>query len=203
MWKTNGKSEESIESTAKSDGNFSLIFVDHHLLPHMNFNGHCLIKSNVSILKKVINLYISYTLGPQLRNWNTDFTLGNCLFGSVKLTKNAHLDEQKYAGYGIRFYSCSEFLFKDGSYGKSVIIFGADVSSSVHVNNKGKYILILGEGPSQGLDDTTLQTFVGLKTSWRHLQHMSWRRLQHVFITTIFRLSRYLEDVLGDEKFLR
>ena len=39
--------------------------------------------------KKVINLYISYTLGPQIRNLNTDFTLGNCLFGSVKLTKNA------------------------------------------------------------------------------------------------------------------
>ena len=30
------------------------------------------------------------------------------------------------------------------------------MSSSVHVDNKAKYILILGEGPSQGLDDTTL-----------------------------------------------
>ena len=30
------------------------------------------------------------------------------------------------------------------------------MSSSVHVNNKGKDILILGEGPTQGLDDTTL-----------------------------------------------
>ena len=30
------------------------------------------------------------------------------------------------------------------------------MSSSVHVNNKGKDILILGEGPIQGLDDTTL-----------------------------------------------
>ena len=59
-----------------------------HLLL-LNFNGHCLIKSNISIPKKVINLQISYTLGPQLRNLNTDFTLGNCLFGSVKLTKNA------------------------------------------------------------------------------------------------------------------
>ena len=28
--------------------------------------------------------------------------------------------------------------------------------SSVHVDNKGKYILILVEGPTQGLDDTTL-----------------------------------------------
>ena len=27
-----------------------------------------------------------YTLGPQLRNIDTDFTLGNCLFGSVKVT---------------------------------------------------------------------------------------------------------------------
>ena len=39
---------------------------------------------------------------------------------------------------------------------ESIIIFGADMSSSVHVDNKGKDILILGEGPTQGLDDTTL-----------------------------------------------
>ena len=40
--------------------------------------------------------------------------------------------------------------------GKNVIIFGADMSSSVHTDNKGKDILILSEGPTQGLDDTTL-----------------------------------------------
>ena len=28
--------------------------------------------------------------------------------------------------------------------------------SSVHVDNKKKVFLILGEGPTQGLDDTTL-----------------------------------------------
>ena len=39
---------------------------------------------------------------------------------------------------------------------KNVIIFGADMSSSVHVDNKAKKILILGEGATQGLDDTTL-----------------------------------------------
>ena len=33
------------------------------------------------------------------------------------------------------------------------------------------------------------QTFAGL-------QDMSWRRLQHIFSVTIFRLPRYLEDVL-------
>ena len=75
----------------------------------MNFNENSLIK-NISIPKKVINLYISYTLGPQLRNLNIDFTLGNHLFGSVKLTKNADLDKYKYPGYGIGFDSHSEFL---------------------------------------------------------------------------------------------
>ena len=59
-------------------------------------------------------------------------------------------------GCDIGFDSQSEFLFSDGSYGKNVIIFGADMSSSVHVDNKGKNILILGEGPTQGLDYTTL-----------------------------------------------
>ena len=39
--------------------------------------------------------------------------------------------------------------------GKNVIIFGADMSSSVHVDNKEKDILTLGEEPTQGLDDTT------------------------------------------------
>ena len=34
--------------------------------------------------------------------------------------------------------------------------FGADMNSSIHVDNKGKVILILGEGPTQGLDDTKL-----------------------------------------------
>ena len=58
----------------------------------MNFNGHCLTKNNNSIVKKVINLYISYTLGPQSITLNTDFTLLNCLFGSLKLTKNGDLD---------------------------------------------------------------------------------------------------------------
>ena len=71
--------EESIENITKLDSNFALTFVDHHLLPDMNFNEQCLIKSNISMPEKVINLFISYTLDPQLKNWNTDFTLGNCL----------------------------------------------------------------------------------------------------------------------------
>ena len=113
-------------------------------------------KNSISIPKKVINIYISYTLNPQLKNLNIDFTLGNCLFRPVKLTKNADLDKYKCSGYCIGFDSRSEFLLPDGTMRKNVIIFGTDLRSSVHIGNKGKYTLILGEGPTQGLDDTTL-----------------------------------------------
>ena len=90
------------------------------------------------------------------RNLNTDFTLNNCLFGSVKVTKNADPDKYKYSGYGIGFDFRSAFLVTDGSKGKNVIISGVDMSSSVHIDNKNKDILILDEGPTQGSDDTTL-----------------------------------------------
>ena len=51
---------------------------------------------------------------------------------------------------------CSEFSLPDGSVGKNVIIFGVEMSSSVHIDNKRKYTLIIGKGPTQGLDDATL-----------------------------------------------
>ena len=100
----NRMTEENIENIAKSDSNIAATFVDHYLLPDISFNGNCLI--NISISKKVIDLYISYTLNSQLRNLNTDFTLGNCLFGSVKLIKNADLYKYKYCGYGIIGFDC-------------------------------------------------------------------------------------------------
>ena len=90
-------SDEYIENITKSDSNFAPTFVDHHLLSDRNFNGHCLINNNISIPEKVINLYISYTISPWLKYLNTNFTLNNCLFGSVKLNKNADPDKYKYS----------------------------------------------------------------------------------------------------------
>ena len=49
------------------------------------------------------------------------------------------------------------FLLCSGSrFGKNVI-FGADMSSSVHIDNKKKDISILGKGLTQELDMTILQ----------------------------------------------
>ena len=57
-------SKEGIENIIKSNKNFATTLVGHHFLPDMNFNGYYLIKHNIFISKKVISLYISYTLGP-------------------------------------------------------------------------------------------------------------------------------------------
>ena len=44
--------KESIENITKSDANFAPTFVDHHSLPDIKFNGHCLAKNNIFILIK-------------------------------------------------------------------------------------------------------------------------------------------------------
>ena len=82
-------------------------------------------------------------------------TLNKYLFGSAKLWKNADLDKYSYSGYGTAFDSRSKFLFRDRRFGKREM-FGADTSPSLHIDNENKYILILGEGATQGLDNTTL-----------------------------------------------
>ena len=43
-----------------------------------------------------------------------------------------------------------------GKFHKNVNIFSLDNSSSVHHDNSKKDISVLGEGPAQGLDDTTI-----------------------------------------------
>ena len=47
-----------------------------------------------------------------------------------------------------------DFFSIGDEVGRNVIIFGADMSSSPHIDNKKKDILILGKGPTQGLEHT-------------------------------------------------
>ena len=72
-----------------------------------------------------VNLYICYELDWWSRDLDADFTLGNGIFRSVKLTTNDDPHKCKYSGYSIGFDSHSEFLLTDGSHGKNFIIFGA------------------------------------------------------------------------------
>ena len=68
--------------------------------------------------------------------WNyaegSDSTLGNSLFRTVKLVKNANTDKYKYFGYGTELDLIWKKLFSVPTGGKNVISFGADMTLSVH-----------------------------------------------------------------------
>ena len=71
------------------------------------------------------------------------------------MTKNADIDKHGCSGYVIGFDRRSSFTFPGGGFGQNVLIFGVDMSSSAHIdNNKKKSILVLGKGPTQGLENT-------------------------------------------------
>ena len=82
-----------------------------------------------------------YELGIS-SSYNNDPTLKNCLFDAVTLTKNADFDKYKYSGYRIGFDRRSRFSFPGGGFGQNVLIFGADMSFSAHIDNKKRHISI-------------------------------------------------------------
>ena len=68
------------------------------------------------------------------------------LIWSVKLAENLDLDRYIYSAYGIGFDLRSEFSLPDGRVGKNGIIFEVYMISSVHSDNKKKYLLVLSIG---------------------------------------------------------
>ena len=104
----------------------------------------------------VVNIYIAYEISLQTYRYDNYPELVNSLFGAIKLTKNPDIDKYRYSEYVTGFETHGSFSLSDLSgFDKNVVMFVADMSSSVHVNRK-KNILILGKGPLYGFEDTTL-----------------------------------------------
>ena len=73
---------------------------------HLKFDGSCLKtteKYHFYPNLTELNTYIVCELNSNLNNF--DLTLENCLFGAVRLIKNADIDKYKYLGYGSGFDS--------------------------------------------------------------------------------------------------
>ena len=63
----------------------------------VEFKGSCLKQNKVTFTpRNLVTLSIVYELDTWSRDLNTDFTLTDCLFGTVKLTKNANSDKYSY-----------------------------------------------------------------------------------------------------------
>ena len=154
-WQSKGLSDETIKPPATSDNSLNPKVSYYGAKARLEFRGSCL-KQDKSTFNhgKIVNIYIVYELDKTYVK--THPTLVNCLFGAVSITKNADIDKNKYSGYGIGFDRTSVYLLPDGNFDRNVVIFGVDMNSSVHGDNKGKDILILVKGPTQALGENSL-----------------------------------------------
>ena len=133
---------------------------------HVHLSGNHFQRNVVGIPNNgnVINIYCVYKLDPIASSRDTSFTIQDALFGAMQITKNA-TDNSKnnYKGYGICFDEGSQFgytMTEGGrthiTNGRNVLIFGADMSFSIHATNRANYIYVMGDGLTQGVHDTTL-----------------------------------------------
>ena len=122
--------------------------IDTLSLPVVKFHWNCLIRSNIYAFRKVLKLYISYTLNKWLGDLNTGFKLDNCSFGFVKLTENTDLDKYPYSVYDIGFSTRLQFSLPG--------IISELMIALLCIWWYTWVIWGLGEGPAQGLDDYTI-----------------------------------------------
>ena len=118
----------------------------------IKFGGSLLNQFPLSIIHgKIVNIYIIYEISDYINDSNYP-TIENCLFWSVKLTKNADIDKYGYSRCGIGF-DRKGFFSICNDIGRNVIIFGVDMSSSIKIDNRKKDIFIIGKGPTQWLEN--------------------------------------------------
>ena len=91
------------------------------------------------------------------------FTIQNALFGAIQITKNADTSKYNYKGYGICFdegglfgHTINEGSFAHTTNARNVLIFGVDMSFSVHATNRANHIYVMGTGFVRGINGTTI-----------------------------------------------
>ena len=153
-WQSKGLSDGKINSSKTANHRITTNLDCYGIKTRVEFNGSCFKQDTVTFNHgKVVNISIVYEISKSI-NISYYPTLKNCLFGAVKLTKNADIDKHRYSGYEIGFDRHGSFSSPGIGLGRSVIIFGVDMSSSTKIDNRKNDILIFGKGPTQGLEHT-------------------------------------------------
>ena len=167
-WKSTGIYNYSSDSNMNAFANAksNLPNLKNYGRMHVYLSGNRFQQNKVIIPNnnKAINIYNVYKLDPIASNRDTSFTIQNALFGAMEITKNA-TDNSKnnYKGYGICFDERCQFghtITEDGrahtTNGRNVLIFGVDMSFSVHATDRANSIYAMGDGLTQGIHNTTL-----------------------------------------------
>ena len=155
-----------IENTKKE---IPILKNDERLYVYLQGNhfqqNNVLTSNNDHVLNKnVVNIYIVYKLDPLASTRGKSFTIQNSLFAAMQITKNAtDNDKNNYKGYGICFDERSEFGHTITEGGRAhttdainVLIFGADMSFSVHATTRAHHIYLMSTDLTQGINDTTI-----------------------------------------------
>ena len=155
-WKSTGThnylSDSNMNAIVDSGGHLPNIKNDGRIHVHLIGNHFQQNKVIIPNNNNAINIYCVYELDSIASGRDTSFTIQNALFGAMQITKNAtDSDKNNYKGYGICFDERSQFghtITENGvtytSNGRKVLIFGADMSFSVHATNKVNHIYLMG-----------------------------------------------------------
>ena len=162
----NHSSKSSMNAVANTKTNLPNFKNDGRMHVHLNGNHFQQIVAGIPNNNNVNNIYCVYKLDPIASTRDTSHTIQDALFGVMQITKNAtDYDKNNYKGYGICFDERSQFghtITENGVThtlnGRKVLIFGADMSFSVHATNKANHIYLMGDGLTQGINDTTIYT---------------------------------------------
>ena len=138
-WISEGLSGESIKPPS-TPNNFLTPSLNYlGTKTRVKFSGSCLKQDKATYNNgNIVNIYIVYEINKKDNTVISDPTLENCLFGAVTLTKNTDIERYKYSGYGTGFDRKGSFSFSNGGYGQNVLTFGADMTTSIHIDNKKK-----------------------------------------------------------------
>ena len=134
-WKSTGLPDESIKPPSR---------FDNRLNPSLNYigtktraeiKGNYLKQDKITFCNgKVVNIYIVYEINKNL-SISSYPELENFLFGAVKSTRHPDINQYKYSGYDIGIDRKGYFSLVN-EIDENVIIFGVDMSSSSHIDNK-------------------------------------------------------------------
>ena len=176
-WKSTGiynySSDSNMNAFANAKSNLPNLKNDGRMHVHLSGNHFQQNKVIIPNNNNAINIYCVYKLDPIASSRDTSFTTQNALFGAMQIAKNA-TDNSKnnYKGYGICFDERSQFShtiteggFAHTTNGRNVLIFGVDMSFSAHSTNRANHIYLMGDGRTQGINDTTIYVE---KNYWRN-----------------------------------
>ena len=167
-WKSTGifnySSVFNMNAVGESVGDLPDIKNDGKMCVYLSGNHFQQNKVIIPNNDNVINIYCVYEVQPISSSRDTSFTIQNALFGAMQITEDATDNStNNYKGYGICFDERSQFghTITEGGFthitnGSNVLISGAETSFSVHATNRANHIYLMGDGLTQGINNTTI-----------------------------------------------